>query len=149
MIQIAKAFPVTYLIHPTKTRDSLYGEHTPFSDDTESGRQPRGNNWNEKLDDAIVNLLPTRWKELGFGSNRFRNREIGVFDINVLTLFLCPYECNQLAFLHIDRSRLYLFFELHTCPKSPLATFIDYFEVTRFPQTLSFHFSNPLSTLIS
>ena len=43
------------------------------SDNTESGRQPRGKNWNETFDDAIVYLLQTRWKELGFGTNRYRN----------------------------------------------------------------------------
>ena len=45
------------------------------SDNTESGRQPRGKNWNKKLEDAIVYLLQTRWKELGFGDNRYKNRD--------------------------------------------------------------------------
>ena len=45
------------------------------SDNTESGRQPRGKNWNEKLDDAIVYLLQARWTELGFGDNRYKNRD--------------------------------------------------------------------------
>ena len=45
------------------------------SDNNESGRQPRGKNWNKKLEDAIVYLLQTRWKELGFGTNRYRNRD--------------------------------------------------------------------------
>ena len=45
------------------------------SDNTESGRQPRGKNWNVAFDDAIVYLLQTRWKELGFGDNRYKNRD--------------------------------------------------------------------------
>ena len=45
------------------------------SENTESGRQPRGKNWNKDLEDAIVYLLQTRWKELGFGDNRYKNRD--------------------------------------------------------------------------
>ena len=45
------------------------------SENTESGRQPRGKNWNEILEDAIVYLLQARWTELGFGNNRYKNRD--------------------------------------------------------------------------
>ena len=45
------------------------------SDNTESEGQPHGKNWNEKLDDVIVFLLQTRWTELGFGDNRYKNRD--------------------------------------------------------------------------
>lgn len=56
---------------------------------------------------------------------------IGCFDINVRTLFLPPYECNQLAFPHVDRSRYYLLFDIGTFPKYPLATFIGGLEVMK------------------
>ena len=63
---------------------------------------------------------------------------IGVFDINVRTLVLPPYECNQLAFPHVDRSRYYLLFDIDTFPKFPLATFIGGLEVMK---PLMFFFS--------
>ena len=74
---------------------------------------------------------------------------IGVFDINVRTLFLPPYECNQLAFPHVDRSRYYLLFDIGTFPKFPLATFIGGLEVMKPLMFFSPHFWPILSTLIS
>ena len=47
----------------------------PSSDNTESGWQLRVENWNEEFDYVIVYLLQTRWTELGFGNNRYRNRD--------------------------------------------------------------------------
>ena len=47
----------------------------PSSDNTKSGRQPHLENWNEEFDDVKVNLLQTRWMELGFGDNRYKNRD--------------------------------------------------------------------------
>ena len=47
----------------------------PSSNNTESGWQLRVENWNEEFDDVIVNLLQTRWTELGFDNNRCRNRD--------------------------------------------------------------------------
>ena len=76
-------------------------------------------------------------------------RHIGVFDINVRTLFLCPYECNQLAFPHVDRSRYYLLFDIDTFPKFPLATFIGGLEVMKPLMFFSPHIWPILSTLIS
>ena len=74
---------------------------------------------------------------------------IGVFDINVRTLFLPPYECNQLAFPHVDRSRYYLLFDIDTFPKFPLVTFIGGLEVMKPLMFFSPHIWPILSTLIS
>lgn len=80
-------------------------------------------------------------------SNPFKY--IGCFDINVRTLFLPPYECNQLAFPHVDSSRYYLLFDIGTFPKFPLATFIGGLEVMKPLMFFSPHFWPILSTLIS
>lgn len=53
------------------------------SDNPETGRHPRGKNWTEEYDNAIVYLLQTRWKELAFGDAQYRNRE-DRFQLNIV-----------------------------------------------------------------